>query len=394
MKNALQPKLQAEQGELIKLREMVTSLNEENESLNSQVDKLSKLKNEIESKDEQIDKLNRELTKLKEFVLESQEEQTQDSLNQENKINEYKLQIQQLESKLEEWKDITTNEREDNKRTLEKLNDLQQEIETLREESENSKLEAQRQAMSANNLQLVLEQFQASKETDIQNALETMKTKLDSTMTELEEYRRKMKDVEGKVGNVDGVNVSQLQKELQDKNELVGKLRRNVVQYQTHLAEAMRHIKSLSDKSEANVDRRLITNLFVSYLNAPRGDRKRYEMLQLISNILHWTDEEKYKAGLIKKPGKFLGIFGGGQQQEPENTNSDMSFGDMWISFLMKEANEGDTNNSFTRRGSTTSNSAEISSPLTPKLKNSKGSFSGLGGILNSPSSSTPPNTK
>ncbi|OUM59309.1 hypothetical protein PIROE2DRAFT_47216, partial [Piromyces sp. E2] len=85
------------------------------------------------------------------------------------------------------------------------------------------------------------------------------------------------------------------QKELNEKNELVGKLRRNVVQYQTHLAEAMRHIKSLSDKSEANVDRRLITNLFVSYLNAPRGDRKRYEMLQLISNILHWTDEEKYK---------------------------------------------------------------------------------------------------
>lgn len=401
MKNALQPKLQAEQGELVKLREMVTSLNEENESLNTQVDRLSRLKDEVESKDEQIDKLNRELTKLKEFVLESQEEQTQDSLNQENKINEYKLQIQQLETKLEEWKDITTHEREDNKRVLEKLNDLQQETETLREESENNKLEAQRQAMSANNLQIVLEQFQAAKEADIQNALEAMKTKLDSTMTELEEYRRKMKDVEGKLGNTSSLNVSQMQKELEEKNELIGKLRRNVIQYETHLAETMRHIKALSDKSESNVDRRLITNLFVSYLNAPRGDKKRYEILQLISNILHWTDEEKYKAGLIKKPGKFLGIFSGGNQQEQEPT-SDMSFGDMWISFLMKEANEGDTNNSFLRRGSTVSNTSNSennsTSPSallnTPKQKTPRSSFNGLGGILNSPSTSNPPSAK
>jgi len=403
MKNALQPKLQAEQGELIKLREMVTSLNEENESLTSQVEKLSKLKDEIEAKDEQIDKLNRELTKLKEFVLESQEEQTQDSLNQENKINEYKLQIQQLENKLEEWKDITSHEREDNKRVLEKLNDLQKEAEALREESENNKLEAQKQAMSASNLQLVLEQFQASKEADIQNALETMKTKLDSTMTELEEYRRKMKDVEGKLGNANELDVSQMQKELQEKNELVGKLRRNVVQYQSHLADAMRHIKALSDKNEANVDRRLITNLFVSYLNAPRGDRKRYEMLQLISNILHWTDEEKYKAGLIKKPGKFLGIFSGGNQQQEQENNNDMSFGDMWISFLMKEANEGDSNNNFLRRGSTVSNisntdTSTATSPsgvlTTPKSKSAK--FNGLGGILNTPSPSTsnPPSAK
>lgn len=129
--------------------------------------------------------------------------------------------------------------------------------------------------------------------------------------------------------------------------------------------------------------------------------KKRYEILQLISNILHWTDEEKYKAGLIKKPGKFLGIFSGGNQQEQEPT-SDMSFGDMWISFLMKEANEGDTNNSFLRRGSTVSNTSNSennsTSPSallnTPKQKTPRSSFNGLGGILNSPSTSNPPSAK
>jgi len=77
-----------------------------------------------------------------------------------------------------------------------------------------------------------------------------------------------------------------------------------------------------------------------------------------------------------------------------------MSFGDMWISFLMKEANEGDTNNNFLRRGSTASNISDAVSPSTlvpPKNKNTRSSFNGLGGILNTPttpSSSNPPSAK
>lgn len=50
--------------------------------------------------------------------------------------------------------------------------------------------------------------------------------------------------------------------------------------------------------SDTNVDRRLVTNVLLSFLNTARGDNKRFEMLSLLSTILSWDDREREKAGL------------------------------------------------------------------------------------------------
>lgn len=63
-----------------------------------------------------------------------------------------------------------------------------------------------------------------------------------------------------------------------------------------HLMEALRRLRRNS--SETNVDRRLVTNVLLSFLATPRADPKRFEMLQLISSVLSWTDAEREKAGL------------------------------------------------------------------------------------------------
>lgn len=60
--------------------------------------------------------------------------------------------------------------------------------------------------------------------------------------------------------------------------------------------EALRRLRRNS--SDTNVDRRLVTNVLLSFLNTPRADPKRFEMLSLLSSILSWTDPEREKAGL------------------------------------------------------------------------------------------------
>ncbi len=60
--------------------------------------------------------------------------------------------------------------------------------------------------------------------------------------------------------------------------------------------EALRRLRRSS--SDTNVDRRLVTNVLLSFLQTPRADPKRFEMLQLLSTILSWTDPEREKAGL------------------------------------------------------------------------------------------------
>ena len=63
-----------------------------------------------------------------------------------------------------------------------------------------------------------------------------------------------------------------------------------------HLMEALRRLRRNS--TDFNVDRRLVTNVLLSFLSTPRADGKRFEMLSLLASILSWNDIEREKAGL------------------------------------------------------------------------------------------------
>jgi len=65
--------------------------------------------------------------------------------------------------------------------------------------------------------------------------------------------------------------------------------------------EALRRLRRSS--TDTNVDRRLVTNILLSFLTTPREDAKRFEMLSLLATILSWTDPEREKAGLQRAHG-------------------------------------------------------------------------------------------
>ena len=60
--------------------------------------------------------------------------------------------------------------------------------------------------------------------------------------------------------------------------------------------EALRRLRRNS--TDFNVDRRLVTNVLLSFLSTPRSDGKRFEMLSLLASVLSWNDLEREKAGL------------------------------------------------------------------------------------------------
>ena len=63
-----------------------------------------------------------------------------------------------------------------------------------------------------------------------------------------------------------------------------------------HLMEALRRLRRGS--ASTSVDRRLVTNVLLTFLCTPREDTKRFEMLGLLASILSWSDEERVRAGL------------------------------------------------------------------------------------------------
>ena len=78
------------------------------------------------------------------------------------------------------------------------------------------------------------------------------------------------------------------EKEVKEKNLLIGKLRHEAVTLNEHLTKALRILKK--GRPEDNVDRQIITNYFLHFLAIDRSDPKKFEALQLISMLLGWTD--------------------------------------------------------------------------------------------------------
>ncbi len=106
-----------------------------------------------------------------------------------------------------------------------------------------------------------------------------------------------------------------LEQEVKEKTLLIGKLRHEggyhlvisafylyihvlmlAVIINEHLMEALRRLRR--GATNMNVDRRLVTNMLLTFLNTPREDTKRFEILGLLASILSWSDEERGRAGL------------------------------------------------------------------------------------------------
>src|ERR1700710_2192559 len=104
---------------------------------------------------------------------------------------------------------------------------------------------------------------------------------------------------------------------------------------------------------DTNLDRilyrQLITSLLIGFLVAPRGDRKRYDILNVIASVLQLSDEHKEQIGLIRQSGRRPSTGGHTPSPQgwmsptgaPQEDDDKESFTDAWISFLLKEANRG-----------------------------------------------------
>jgi hypothetical protein len=78
------------------------------------------------------------------------------------------------------------------------------------------------------------------------------------------------------------------EKEVKEKNLLLGKARHEAVILNEHLTKALRMLKK--GRPEENVDRQLVSNYIIHFLALDRSDPKKFQALQLIAALLDWND--------------------------------------------------------------------------------------------------------
>ncbi|OAD79884.1 hypothetical protein PHYBLDRAFT_121519 [Phycomyces blakesleeanus NRRL 1555(-)] len=208
---------------------------------------------------------------------------------------------------------------------------------------ENEENESERASLA--NLQTVLEEFQATKDAEIRAAVEHIERQLESAKISLAEYQSRAQVAEASLEQYqhDVAKAQRYEQEIKEKGLLIGKLRHEAIILNEHLVEAMRRLKE--ESSENNVDRQLVTSLLVGFLIAPRGDRKRYDILTILASVLQLSTEQKEQIGLIRSTGlpRSSSSSSVTSWQNPRHSIHEdepkESFTDAWISFLLKESN-------------------------------------------------------
>lgn len=312
--SGLKEKNQTSASEIEKLNTTIKKLTEESSDLNNECDRLSnsltKLRREFQSKDESLldEKYNLENTnsrltkKINELKLELNEiTVSRDEANMETKnlnltIDELKDKLQSKEADIKDLEGKISNH-------TQSISERDREIESLKQNHESTIDELKQK------IELLIQE-----KTLVDTTLQEKITKLSQLETENEK-------------------VSKLEADVNSKQLIIGKLRHEAIILNEHLTKSLTMLKQQLSNLNNTIDKELISNVVISFLQFPRGDTKKFEALQLISALLEWDESQKVSAGLSHNQ----------QSQRNSNDPNDdkpgrQSFVSLWTDFLEKES--------------------------------------------------------
>ncbi|KAI5970434.1 hypothetical protein CANMA_000485 [Candida margitis] len=338
--------------ELEEKSDLLEKLNEENDKLKEENKSLkSSLKDETSNKidpssymelQEQNTNLNNECEKLSDTLTRTRREYTStieelqdEKYNLENENSKLSKLVHELKQELNDLTIAQSEFDQEKKDLADSLNVFRERLETKHVEvnTANTKIEELTAHLSINSASYekekmsLLEKIKAlnEKAEEKDNTIETLRA-------EVEGLKQKFIESELKA-----TEVSDLKKEINNKQLLIGKLRHEAVILNEHLTKALTMMQQRGEGSNKMVDAELLSNVIISFLQFPRGDSKKFEALQLISALLEWDQSQKIAAGLqhVSNPK-------GGKAKVDANGNevpTRQSFVSLWTEFLEKESN-------------------------------------------------------
>ncbi|CDO93593.1 unnamed protein product [Kluyveromyces dobzhanskii CBS 2104] len=301
----LKQRLNASDSEIKENKQTISTLNEEIVNLNKECENLSN-----------------ECTAFKHTIKGLESSLHEASNQQTDAVSTLNSEIRSLKSQIESLEIIINNEKQDKRDLEEQISDYKQQLEQNSETKKQlgsliSDLEKQ---LSEKNTAIETISKQRSTEVDQLSEKITLLSKSnEEKSSELDKLREKVQDM-----NEDVALKAKFEQEAKERVLQIGKLRHEAIILNEHLTKALAMLKRNNDSE--SVDKELISNLFISFVTIPRGDPKKFEVLELISSFLNWDTDKNTQAGII---------------QNPNHTHTEsrtQNFVSLWTEFLEKES--------------------------------------------------------
>lgn len=287
---------------------------------------------------------------------------------------------------MQDWEILATEERSRREALEERSQELEEQFNGQREAYERVRNEAEMQSSTVDGLQRALREVQEERKKELREMVEQNQNQLDALKAQTKAAEDKANRLEEQLTETkkELERTAPFEKEVKEKNLLIGKLRHEAVILNDHLTKALRFLKR--GKPEDNVDRQLVTNHFLHFLLLDRSDPKKFQILQLIAALLGWDEQQKEQAGLLRQGSGFntaggtlrvpmspfrrtpstptLGEF---TPDSPSGGRERESLAELWSDFLEREAEQGG-GSGHVRRPSAASSKSGMSSIRSPSI--------------------------
>ncbi|GAM41204.1 hypothetical protein TCE0_042f14158 [Talaromyces pinophilus] len=299
IKSQLGERLKEDAEELSQARSRIEELEDQNSALKAEVsEKLTK----IADLEKDAREHSNELSNLRNRANLSQQnwlQEKEELIEQESYI---RAEFEEAKQAMHNWEVLAMEERSIREGLAEKVNDLEEQLSSLRDEYNNVVSDNNTQSNTIDGLQRALQEIQDARKQELRELVQSSDAQLEELREKLQqvETRAEEANTELKQAQTELERLLPFEKEVKEKNLLIGKLRHEAVTLNDHLTKALRFLKR--GKPEDNVDRHVVTNHLLHFLALDRSDPKKFQILQLIAALLQWDDDQREQAGL-SRPG-------------------------------------------------------------------------------------------
>ncbi|KAL1853878.1 hypothetical protein Plec18170_005270 [Paecilomyces lecythidis] len=297
IKSQLGERLKEDAEEIAQARSRIEELEDHNSNLKAELDAKA---SELSVMAEEAEQRSKELSTLRDRTSLSQQnwlKEKEELLEQEAYV---RAEFEEAKQAMHNWEVLAMEERSIRENLEGKVIDIEEQLSALREAYDKAVSERDSQTVTVDGLQRALQEIQTARKKELRELVE-------SSDAQLEELRQSVRDAEKRESEAkEALQHAQkelerllpFEKEVKEKNLLIGKLRHEAVTLNDHLTKALRFLKR--GKPEDNVDRHIVTNHLLHFLALDRSDPKKFQILQLIAALLGWTDEQREQAGLAR----------------------------------------------------------------------------------------------
>ncbi|KAI5305489.1 hypothetical protein KEM56_004282 [Ascosphaera pollenicola] len=290
IKSQLGERLKADAEELTQYRQQIEELEEQNATLSKDADvkagTIAELTRQNELHEKEISELRERTTLAQQNWLQEREDLLEHTRYLQNEFEEAK-------QAMHNWEILATEERTIRENLSEKVLDAEEQLQAVRADYEKAAADCDAQALTVERLQKGIDEIQKARKQELRELAESS----DSQIEELKKKIRQVEEQSTEANNKLAATEKELQralpfeKEVREKNLLIGKLRHEAVTLNEHLTKALKFLKK--GKVEDSVDRHLVTNYLLQFLSLDRSDPKKFQVLQLIGALLGWSDGKK-----------------------------------------------------------------------------------------------------